>query len=60
MEKYLSVFETAKERGVTPMAVRYWLKHGLKYSKERVIGKKEYIIINPKDVDTFLNLTKRD
>jgi DNA-binding transcriptional MerR regulator len=60
MDKCLSVFETAKQRGVTPMAVRYWIKKGLKHSKERVIGKKEYIVINPKDVDTFLNLTKRD
>ena len=54
----LSVNETAKQRGVTSMAVRYWLKKGLKHSTRREIGKKEYIVIDPKDVDEFLNLTK--
>ena len=55
----LSVSETAETRGVTPMAVRYWLKKGLTHSTRREIGRKEYIVIDPKDVDEFLNLTDK-
>lgn len=53
----LSVSKTAKQRGVTPMAVRHWLAKGLKHSTRREIGRKEYIVIDPKDVDKFLNLS---
>ena len=58
MLKCISVLETAKQRGVTTMAVRYWLKRGLEHTTRREIGRKEYIVIDPKDVDDFLNLTK--
>ena len=56
----LSVSETAANYGVTTMAVRHWLKKGLKHTTRREIGKKEYIVIDPKDVVKFLGLTEGD
>jgi predicted site-specific integrase-resolvase len=53
-----TVSEVAKEFGVTKMAVYHWIKGGLLHKKERVIGKKERIIINSSDVVKFLKLTK--
>ena len=55
----LSVSETAEARGITPMAVRYWIKKGLKHTTRRELGRKEYIVIDTKDVDKFLNLTEK-
>ena len=60
MNKKLTVKETAISRGVTSMAVRYWIKNGLEYTTRREIGKKEHIVIDPKDVDKYLNLTVGD
>lgn len=60
MNNKLTVAETAEARGVTSMAVRYWIKNGLKFSTRREIGKKEHIVIDPKDVDKHLNLTVGD
>lgn len=54
----LTVQETADQRGVTTMAVYHWIKNGLKTSTRKVIGKKQHIVIDPKDVDDFLNLTE--
>lgn len=56
----LTVQETAEARGVTKMAVYHWIKGGLKTSTRRAIGKKAHIVINPKDVDEYLNLTEGD
>ena len=55
-----SVPEIAKEFGVTKMAVYYWIKGGLIHKKERIIRRKERIIIDPEDVVKFLKLTKRE
>lgn len=54
-----SVAEIAEMYGVTSMAVRYWIKQGLEFSRRREIGRKEYIVINKKDVDKYLKLTER-
>jgi len=45
--------------GVTRAGVYYWLKEGLPYEKERVLGIKERKVIDPKDVEEFLKLTRR-
>lgn len=57
MEK-MNVQETANARGVTRQAVYGWMKDGLKHEKVKEIGKKEYAVIDPDDVDDFLKLTK--
>lgn len=55
-----TVKEISKIYNVTTMGVRYWLSKGLKHEKERVLGVKERIVIDPLEVDKFLKLTKRD
>ena len=59
MKKLYTVQEISEMYGVTTMGVRYWLSKGLKFETERVIGIKPRKVINPKDVDEFLNLTRR-
>lgn len=54
--KLKTVAEIAAEFGVTTMGVRYWIKNGLKYKTEKVIGIKPRIVINPGDVREFLKL----
>jgi predicted transcriptional regulator len=57
MEKKLkTVAEIAKLYGVTHMAVRHWIKKGLKTKTERVIGIKPRMVIDPDDVKKFLGL----
>jgi hypothetical protein len=58
MSKKLTVAEIAKIYNVTTAGVRYWVSKGLKYDIEKVIGIKPRKVINPKDVDDFLKLTK--
>lgn len=58
MENKLTVREIAELYNVSGMGVRYWIKKGLHYEIEKVIGIKPRIVINPKDVDKFLNLSK--
>ena len=48
-----TVKEIAEMYGVTDVAVRQWLKNGLPYKKEKVIGVKTRTIINPKDVELY-------
>ena len=55
-----TVKEIAELYGVTTMGVRYWISKGLKTETERVIGVKRRIVIDPKEVDKFLNLTRKD
>lgn len=59
MNKKLTVQEIADMYGVTHVAVRQWIKKGLSYETEKVIGIKPRMIIDPNDVEKFLNLTKR-
>lgn len=49
----LTVKETAEKYGVTTMAVRLWIKDGLKYKTEKIIGIKPRMIIDPKDVEKY-------
>lgn len=55
-----TVPEIAEEFGVTKMAVYHWIKGGLAHKKERVIRRRERIIIDPDEVVKFLGLTKKD
>jgi predicted transcriptional regulator len=45
-----TVSEIAAMFGVTGNAVRKWIKGGLPYKKEKIIGIKTRIIISPEDV----------
>ena len=45
--------------GVTTMGVRYWIGKGLRYDTEKVIGIKPRMVLDPKDVDEFLKVTKK-
>tara|TARA_R100000750_G_C2341927_1_gene94559 strand:+ start:162 stop:350 length:189 start_codon:yes stop_codon:yes gene_type:complete len=56
MKEMKTVKEISEQFGVTTMGVRYWINRGLKHKMEKVVGRKERIIINPVDVDSFLNL----
>ena len=56
MEELKTILEISKQFNVSTMGVRYWIKKGLKYKTEKVIGLKPRIVINPKDVDKFLNI----
>lgn len=58
MKDKKTVAEIAKLFGVTTMGVRTWLKKGLPYKTEKVIGIKPRMVINPEDVKKFLKLTK--
>jgi len=59
MKNLKTVREIAEMYGVTTSGVRFWLSKGLKFEMEKVIGIKPRKVINPKDVDAFLNLTKK-
>jgi predicted transcriptional regulator len=48
-----TVSEIAELFGVTPSAVRLWLKDGLPCKQEKVIGIKPRYIINPEDVKKY-------
>jgi transposase len=45
-----TIEETAKMFNVTRVTIYNWLKDGLKHSKEKLIGRKPRIIIDPIDV----------
>ena len=57
--KKLTVTQTAQKFKVSRMAVYYWIQNGLKTEKVKVIGKKEYQVIDPDDVVKFLGLTEK-
>ena len=59
MSNKKTVMEIAMLFGVTDPAVRIWLKKGLPYEVERVLGLRPRKVIDPADVEKFLNLTKR-
>ena len=54
-----TVPEIAEEFKVTKMAVYHWINAGLAHKKERVIRRRERIIIDSDEVIKFLKLTKR-
>ena len=56
MNEIKTVEEIAKAYGVTSMAVRFWIKKGLPYKIEKVIGIKPRIVIETKNVDNFLKI----
>lgn len=51
-----TVYETAELFNVTKTTVYNWLKAGLPSKKEKVIGIKTRILIDPKDVMNFLGI----
>ena len=59
MDNKKTVSQIAEMFGVSAMGVRYWIKKGLPYTKEKVIGIKRRMVINPDDVYDFLELDKQ-
>ena len=59
MKDKKTVLEIARLFGVTDPAVRIWIKKGLPYEMEKVLGLRPRKVIDPKDVENFLNLTKK-
>jgi transposase-like protein len=55
-ERLYTVSEVADYYGVTSMAVRHWIRKGLKTETEKVIGIKPRMVIDLKDVEEFLGL----
>ena len=51
-----TVAEIAKMHGISKVAVYNWIKAGLLHKKEKVIGIKTRVIIDPKDVVEFHNM----
>jgi len=60
MEKKKTVREIADMYNVTKEGVYYWIRNGLKYETEKVVGIKPRKVIDPKDVDNFLKLGIRE
>lgn len=56
----LTVAEIAERFGVTTMGVRYWIKKGLKFKTEKVIGVRPRTVIDPNDVIEFLGIGVTD
>jgi len=52
-KKLYTVSEIARLYCVSSVAVRNWLKGGLRYKKEKVVGIKTRMVIDPKDVDEY-------
>lgn len=59
MRTLYTVSEIAEIYKVTPMGVRFWIKNGLRYQVEKVIGIKPRKVIDPKDVEDYLKLGTR-
>ena len=58
MEKKLPIKEIASMFGVTETGVRIWIRKGLPYDIEKVIGIKPRMIIAPSSVKEYLHNTK--
>jgi len=54
MGELKTVEEIAKIFGVTGMGVRTWIKKGLPYKIEKVVGIKPRMVIDVEDVKKFL------
>ncbi len=55
----LTVKQTAELFNVSRAAVYLWIKNGLPYEKEKIIGLKERAKIDPEDVKKHLRLTEQ-
>lgn len=60
MSKKYTVSEIAKMFGVSTTGVRHWIKKGLPFTTEKVIGIKPRMVINPIDVYDFLGLGEQE
>ena len=58
MNDKMTVREIANKFDVTPAGVYYWISNGLPFITEKVIRRKPRKVIDPKDVEKFLGLTK--
>ena len=56
MNKLKTVAEIAKIYKVSTMGVRLWIKKGLPYKIEKVVGIKPRKVIDIKDVEEFLKV----
>ena len=59
MSKLFTIQEIAEKFGVTHMAVRLWIKKGLPFQKEKIIGTKTRMIVDPKDVVEFHKIKEK-
>jgi len=48
-----TVIEISTHFGVSEQSIRNWIKDGLKVSWKKEIGRKPYILIDPKDVEEY-------
>jgi len=55
-----TVKEIAEIFGVSIPGVYLWVRNGLPHKKERIVGRKKRIVIDPKDVVNFLELTNEE
>lgn len=55
----LTVKELSVQYGVTKMAVRFWIAAGCPHETERVIGRKDRIVLDKQKVDEWLSSTVR-
>ena len=60
MKHKKTVAQIAKDYNVSRAGVYYWIDKGLPHETEKVIGIKPRIVIDPKDVDKFLDIGKRE
>lgn len=54
-----TVRELAEVYGVSKSAVRLWLKAGCPHKTERIIGVKDRIVLDKKEVDNWLETTEK-
>lgn len=59
-KKTMSVSEVAKMMGVTNPSVYNWVKHGLKGTTERVIGRKARLVFTMEDLTEFFQVTEEE
>jgi len=57
----LTVYEAAKKYKVTPLTIRNWIKDGVPFEVEKVIGIRPRMKVNTDDIEKYLNAkaTKR-
>lgn len=55
----LTVKDVCKIYNITKRSVYNWIKEGLPYKQEKVIGKKTYMIIDQNDIDKFHSANRK-